>query len=290
MFIGPVFTREATVAPRCASFYAARTIFVAALFGLVLTAWQLLIGSQRIENPGDLAWFGAAVLQILAPVQFAVAIPFSALLVASAVALEKDRKTFVLMLMTNLSSMELVLGKLLAGMLTVVMVVVAAAPLLMLLTLLGGISSGQVLRIEAVTLASALVAGSLGSTIALWREKTFQTLAITALVIVLWLVAWELVAAGAFGRSLLGASVESWALTMSPWRAIMASTQSSFGNESAGRLVFGSVGSFLAVALAGAALLNAFAILMVRRWNPTREAAITAPDERVDVAVAGSVD
>jgi ABC-type transport system involved in multi-copper enzyme maturation permease subunit len=284
LFIGPVFTREATVAPRRASFYAARTIFVAALFGMVLTAWQLLIGSQRIENPGDLAWFGAAVLQILAPVQFAVAIPFSALLVASAVALEKDRKTFVLMLMTNLSNTELVLGKLLAGMLTVVMVVVAAAPLLMLLTLLGGVSSGQILRIEAVTLASALVAGSLGSTIALWREKTFQTLAITALVIVLWLVAWELVAAGAFGRSLLGVSVESWALTMSPWRAIMASTQSSFGGENAGRLVFGSVGSFLAVALAGAALLNAFAILMVRRWNPTREAAITAPDERDDVA------
>src|SRR4029077_3761861 len=106
---------------------------------------------------------GAGVLQILAPVQFAVAIPFSALLVASAVALEKDRKTFVLMLMTNLSNAELVLGKLLAGMLTVVMVVVAAAPLLMLLTLLGGISSGQIFRVEAVTLASALVAGSLGS-------------------------------------------------------------------------------------------------------------------------------
>jgi hypothetical protein len=104
LLVGPVFTREASIAPRRVSFYAARTIFVAVLFGLVLTSWQLLIGSQRIENPGDLAWFGAAVLQILAPVQFAVAIPFSALMVASAVALEKDRKTFVLMLMTNLSN------------------------------------------------------------------------------------------------------------------------------------------------------------------------------------------
>jgi len=36
-------------------FYAAPTLFVAALFGIVVTSWQLLIGSQRVENLGDLA-------------------------------------------------------------------------------------------------------------------------------------------------------------------------------------------------------------------------------------------
>ena len=67
--------------------------------------------------------------------------PFSALLVASAVALEKDRKTLDLLLLTNLSNSELVLGKLLAGMLSVVVVVVAALPLLMIIALLGGVST-----------------------------------------------------------------------------------------------------------------------------------------------------
>ena len=88
-----MFTREAAIAPRRASFFAARSVFVAALFGLTLTAWQLLVGSQRLESIGDLAWFGAAAFQILAPFQLAVALPFSALLVASAVAIEKDRRT-----------------------------------------------------------------------------------------------------------------------------------------------------------------------------------------------------
>ncbi len=59
-----MFTREAAVAPRRASFYAARSVFVAALFALTLTAWQLLVGSQRLESIGDLAWFGAAAFQI----------------------------------------------------------------------------------------------------------------------------------------------------------------------------------------------------------------------------------
>jgi ABC-type transport system involved in multi-copper enzyme maturation permease subunit len=165
-----MFTREAAVAPRRASFFVARSVFVAALFALTLTSWQLLVGSQPLESIGDLAWFGDAAFQILAPLQLAVAMPFSALLVASAVAAEKDRKTLDLLLLTSLSSSELVLGKLLAGMLSVIVVVVATLPLFMLIALLGGVSTGQIIRVEAVTLASALVAGSLGSTIALWRE------------------------------------------------------------------------------------------------------------------------
>ena len=77
MFVGPVFTRQAAIAPRRVWFYAAPTLFVAAMFGIVVTSWQLLIGSQRVENLGDLAWFGATVMQILAPLQLAVAMPFS---------------------------------------------------------------------------------------------------------------------------------------------------------------------------------------------------------------------
>ncbi|MCI0333292.1 MAG: ABC transporter permease subunit [Planctomycetes bacterium] len=268
---GAVFTREATIAPRRVSFFAARTLFAAALFALTATAWQLLVGSQRLENVGDLAWFGASAFQILAQLQLAVAMPFSALLVASAVALEKDRKTLDLLLMTNLSNTELVLGKLLAGMLSVVVVVVAALPLLAIISLLGGISSGQIFRVQAVTLASALVAGSLGSTVALWREKTFQALAMTALVLVLWLVGWEIAAAGGLGQSWWGISTQTWATAMSPWQAVLAAAQAQFADTEASGLLTDPVHLFLSSAVAISALLNILAIALVRVWNPTRE-------------------
>lgn len=279
MFVGPVFTRQAAIAPRRVWFFAARTVFVAALFGIVLTSWQLLVGSQRVEDLGDLAWFGAAVTQILAPLQLAVAMPFSALLVASAVALEKDRKTLELLLMTNLSNSELVLGKLLAGMLTVVMVVVAALPLLMLLALLGGVSIGQVLRIETVTLVSALAAGSLGSTIALWRDKTFQALAMTALVIVLWLIGWEIVATGTLNGRFLGVATGTWVVAMSPWRAIQAAAQPVFGGQGIEQFLQGPVGWHALAAIGASVLLNAIAIARVRIWNPTREVQAASEDD-----------
>ena len=52
-----------------------------------------------------------------------------------------------------------------------------------------------------------LVCGSLGSTLALWREKTFQALAMTVLVLVLWLAAGEVLAAGVLGETVLRAAV-----------------------------------------------------------------------------------
>jgi ABC-type transport system involved in multi-copper enzyme maturation permease subunit len=268
--IGPVFTREATISPRRASFFAARTLFAAALFAITLTSWQLLVGSQRIENLGDLAWFGASAFQILALLELAVAMPFSALLVASAVSLEKDRKTLDLLLLTNLSNSELVLGKLLAGMLSVVVVVVAALPLLMIVSLLGGVSTGQIIRVQAVTLLSALAAGSLGSTIALWREKTFQSLAMTLLVIVLWLVGWEIVAAAVGQQSWFGLPAATWAMALSPWQAIQAAARPRFVGQASG-LLDDPVNLFLIAFAAVSVLLNIVAIAMIRVWNPSRE-------------------
>jgi ABC-type transport system involved in multi-copper enzyme maturation permease subunit len=285
--IGPIFTREAAVAPRRIWFFAARSVFCAALFALALTSWQLLVGSQRVDNLGDLAWFGTTAFQILAPLQLAVALPFAAVLVASAVSLEKDRKTLDLLLLTRLSNVELVLGKLLAALLTVLVTVAAALPLLMIISLLGGISTSQILRVQAVTLSAALVAGSLGSTIALWREKTFQSLAMSVLVIALWLAAWEIIAAGALGAAWLGVRVETWAVAMSPWQAILAATQPQFGLTAVNNLLADPVVLFLIAAAALTLVLNCLAIVRVRKWNPPREVQ-PRTDEPAEVLASGS--
>ena len=64
--------------------------------------------------------------------------------------------------------------------------------------------------------------------------KDLPALAMTALIIVLWLVGWEIVAAGTFGQRLAGIPLESWAVAMSPWRAIQAAAQPVFGASRSG--------------------------------------------------------
>ena len=138
---------------------------------------------------------------------------------------EKDRRTLVLLLLTNLTNSELVLGKLLASLLNVLVLISAALPLFMLTALFGGVAFGQIGRVFAVTLATAVVAGSLGSTIGLWREKTFQTLALTVLSLSLWLAVGEAMARGIFGAAWSGADASVWAAGFSPWQAIQVATR-----------------------------------------------------------------
>ena len=54
-----------------------------------------------------------------------------------------------------------------------------------LLLLLGGIEPEQVFQAVLVLLASAVAAGSLGGLVALWRDKTYQALALSVLFLVL---------------------------------------------------------------------------------------------------------
>lgn len=289
MLVGPVFSRELATAPRHWRLYLSRAIYVGALFGLVCTAWLILFGSQPVRTLGDLARFGSAVFVLIAPVQLALAIGFSALLAAAAVAQEKDRRTLDLLLMTRLTNSELVVGKLLASMLSVLMLVLAGVPLLMLLAMLGGVSHAQIARVVGVTLAAALAAGSLGSTIALWREKTFQTLAMTALALMLWLLAGEGVAVwGGTEPLALGVGAAEWGVALSPIRAIFAASapRTELAPMFAGASWMGAPSDVFTIGAAALALLlNVTAIALVRVWNPTREARPQTEDESHDGAL-----
>ena len=271
MLLGPVFSREAAVAPRRTRMYVGRAAYVAALLLVMSTAWLILSGTQFVRDLGDFARFGAVMFQILAPLQAAVAIFFSALLAASAVAQEKDRRTLVLLLLTHLSNGELVLGKLAASLLNVAVMLAAALPLFMIAALLGGVSFGQIGRAYAVTLASVAACGSLGSTLALWREKTFQALAMTVLALVLWLAFGEIVAARAFGQSLAGVACADWAAAVSPWRAILLATHPYVQAQPALGPLGTPVHLFILVATVAAAALNVVAVAMIRRWNCTSD-------------------
>jgi ABC-type transport system involved in multi-copper enzyme maturation permease subunit len=289
LFIGPVFMREAAATPRSGRLYFVRALYVAALFGLVATAWLILFGSQPVRTLSDLSRFGAAAFALVAPVQLAIAVAFSALLAAAAVAQEKDRRTFELLLLTRMTNAELVLGKLLASMLTVLVLIFAGLPLLLMLVLLGGVSHEQVFRVFGVTLAAALAAGTLGSTIALGREKTFQALAMTALAIVLWLLVGEAVGRGAFGNTVAGAPAARVAEAISPARAIFAAARPTPGDAAlwSGVPQLGdSVQAFLVFAAGLVVLLNGVGIACVRVWNPTRELRLASDDEREDAPAA----
>ena len=268
---GPVFGREAVTLPRRPRHFLYRSLYVTGLLLLICTAWLRVTGTQIILNVGDMARFGSILFQILALLQLALVIFFAAMGAASNVSQEKDRRTLILLLLTRMTNSELVLGKLFASLLNIFFMLAAAAPVFMLTTLFGGVSFAQVVRVFAVTIVSALVAGSLGSTLAFWREKTFQTLSITALVLVMWLGIWSGVSIGLGDTKLAGVDGRTWATMFSPFHAILSAAHPAMDTGSGTDWLNDDVAWFVLIALAAAFVLNAIAIARVRVWNPSRD-------------------
>src|SRR5436309_646846 len=184
--LGPIFAREWLTVPRRSRHYVMRTVYVGLLWVLGLTVWQATVGWDQVATLGDLARFGLLQFQILIFAQLTLVMFFAALSAASAITQEKDRRTFILLLLTDLRNYEIVLGKVLGSLLQIVLLLLGMFPVLVLIMLLGGVGGAQVFQATLVLASTAMAAGSVGCLVALWREKTFQALALTVLVIVLY--------------------------------------------------------------------------------------------------------
>lgn len=264
LLAGPLFSREALTSPRQFKQFLLRSGYVAALFVLMYTAAQSTFGWQQVRNVGDFARFGELIFGIVSLVQLSLVLFFALLFAAGNVAQEKDRRTLVLLLMTDLRDRELVLGKLSASLLLVAVLLAASVPVFTLVSLLGGVSLPQIGWSLAICAASGLAAGSWGSLVAFWREKTFQTLAISVLGVVLFLGVIEAAIALAGGDSPVAAVLALF----NPYRA-MADVLSPLSRQDGGLIPHVELGSVLALT-ALAVALDAAAILKLRVWNPSR--------------------
>jgi ABC-type transport system involved in multi-copper enzyme maturation permease subunit len=271
MLAGPLFRRQALIAPRPLKHFLMRFLYVLALFVLMYTAGQAAFGWQALRDIGDSARFGAFLFSLFAVVQLTLVLAASLLAASGSVAQEKDRSTLVLLLMTDLSNVELVFGKLLSALLNVIVLIGISLPVFAIIQMLGGVSFSQIIWVEAICLASAFAAGAWGILVAFWREKTFQTLAVSVLGTVLFIGVVELIAAAAGpAAATIGA--------INPYRALMAVLDPLSHQPGVAHPV---AQAWMSVGLLGglAVLLITVTVLRVRVWNPSQAVFIQAAAE-----------
>ncbi|MEJ7638617.1 MAG: hypothetical protein WKF75_11740 [Singulisphaera sp.] len=219
MFAGPIIAREVLTAPRPLRFYVARASYVGLLFILMWTAWQVLIGWREIREFGIIARFGGVLFQFFVLIQLTLMLFFAPLAAATAVAHEKDRRTFMLLLMTDLSDLEIVLGKMVASLLNILASLAAGAGLLSLCAALRRhlVRSGR-----DPAGRDGLVRGgrgAMGLLVALWRDRSFQAISLTILMVVFSVAGVEAFARAFPTVTALGVPL---AEVLNPYRAMFA--------------------------------------------------------------------
>lgn len=258
--------RELVTVPRRSSHYSARVALLLLLGILGVTAWQATVGFSREPRLGETARFGVLLFQIVVYVQMLLLIFFAALSAASAVSQEKDRRTFILLLITDMRDYEIVLGKMLGSLMPITILLSVSLPVLAMLVLLGGVAPSQVLQAAVVMFTTAFAAGSLGGVVALWRERTFQALALSVLFIALYLSLTQAIAV-----------VGPMIVVEAPWEAIhtamdpFVAMRSVLDPPPGGWRGFAPPYLFGAVMLLASVAMNGFGIWKLRAWNPSGE-------------------
>ena len=162
---------------------------------------------------------------------------------------------------------EIVLGKMLGSLLPIAVLFAVTVPFFAMLLLLGGVSGGAGrCRPSWCMAATAVAAGSLGGLVALWRERTFQALALSVLALVLYLFLVQ-------GIGLLGPAPDG--LGLSRWRP-PGSTRSrrcstSWNRRRTDPAIAPAYGFAPVDAGAVRARSNGFGIWKLRKWNPSGE-------------------
>jgi ABC-type Na+ efflux pump permease subunit len=277
--LGPIFMRELVTVPRRTGHHASRSALIGLLMILGITTWQATIGFSRDATLGEAANFGVLLFQIIAFVQLLLTLFFAALSAAGAVSQEKDRRTFVLLLLTDMHDHEIVLGKMLGALLPISIQLLVTVPVLAMLLLLGGIDPEQVLQAVLVLGSSAIAAGSLGGLVALWRERTFQALALSVLFLVLYVCVTLVV--GVVGPMLAPTMdwyrVEAWLDPFVTMQTVLSPPSSGWGS-------LAPAYGFVVVMFLWCAVLNGIGIWKLRKWNPSGEPIMQreGPQDTVD--------
>jgi ABC-type Na+ efflux pump permease subunit len=283
---GPIFVREALTAPRRLQHFLLRSGYVAGMLVMFYSIRQATIGFQDVQFAGDVAAFSALTFQVFCLLQLTLSLFFATLFTAGSIAQEKDRQTLILLLMTDMRNRELTYGKLMASLLVVLVLVAASLPVFAALTLLGGVTWSQVFWAEAVIAAAAFASGAWGCLAAFWRDKTFQTLAISVLGVVVYLFAIEGIVVALGPDTAVGHA----AANLSPYRGLLG-ILNPLTTPTVGIANSNGLPSVVALATI-AATLSLITVWRLRIWNPSQSLhqSVAASSDTADPASASATE
>lgn len=135
---------------------------ITAYLTLLATVSLLLLSSQNTpQSYSASASLGRNLFYLLAGFQMALIVLVTPSSTADAISGERQRQTLDLLLVTRLSSLSIVLGKLVAGLAFDVLLILCSLPLFSLVFLFGGVSPDQFVSLFIVFLTTTLLLGSM---------------------------------------------------------------------------------------------------------------------------------
>jgi ABC-type Na+ efflux pump permease subunit len=192
--LGPVFACETLLNSRRWQVYAARSALVLAILVGMVYVW---VGRSapaparggRAATFRQMAEVGQGFFYALAGIQVSLVLLAAPAAAAGSICMDRARGTLQHMMVTDLSDVEIVAGKLAARLAPVFGLVACGVPVAALAALLGGIEFGALGGAFVVSLALAVFGCALAMAVSVRAAKTHEVLMAVYMIEGLWLIA-----------------------------------------------------------------------------------------------------
>jgi ABC-type transport system involved in multi-copper enzyme maturation permease subunit len=196
MILGPIINAELIRVARQKRWYIMRVLLGLGLLLLCYSAYESTLRWRRAFQPRNTELLSQQELSNLAQQMFAtisagqgIAILFlTPALLAGAIAEEKQRKTLHYMLASQLTSFEIVFGKLFARILMLMLPVIVGLPVLVMLSMLGGIDPFMLMAIYGASFSTILFEASLAILMSTLVRRGREAMLLTFLLGLAWFI------------------------------------------------------------------------------------------------------
>ena len=217
---GPIFGKELRATARRRRNYALRVLYLAALLLALLVAWSATSNRVYVNSVSAQAQAQAEMGQIFFMFFcFFSVIAMAAIgpvLTSTAISAERLGKTLHVLLMTPITTWQILAGKLLSRLLVALTLLGLSLPALALVRLLGGVEVAQMAGIVCLCAATVLATASIGLLFSTFMNRAYAAILLSYAVMLLLYVFVPFILA--FGFELTGAA-DFWVYEWTNWMA-----------------------------------------------------------------------
>lgn len=182
---GPVFYKELVTLARRRRHFAVRALFLASItFSLYFFGRaKMAVWAQGNAFLDFAQAIGRPLFNVFAVAQFAVIVLVVPAVVAAVVAVEKERDTLGLLLITRQSLSRILVDKVLSRLAYAGFLLLAGAPLMLALLAFGGVEPEEVVNVYLVLIGTVLYCAAFGLLCSVWMHAMHSALIVTFLIL-----------------------------------------------------------------------------------------------------------
>ncbi len=198
LVVNPILLKELKVSSRRKRTYFLRAGYLLLLVTALLLTWWAVIQGSMTQSTAEVlqrqSQTGEALSLTLGWIQLVVLILVAPMLTGSCVSDEIEDRSLDVLLITPLSAAQIIVGKMLSRFVYIGLLVLLSAPLLLAMRTYGGFTLDQLIRLEALSLSTALLGASVAILLSCWEARGWRAVAMTYFWLALWWFAIPLIA------------------------------------------------------------------------------------------------